>query len=124
MKFAIVAALFAAVSAADCPAKVVAQNFGTDNTCDEGSLDDDKTKTLQENWDFLAKTFPEACYKVGEKYIKWTCTDADIKAQVFTDDTCESLDTVATDHPVEKTFKWGECTKYADEYITISQPTS
>ena len=108
MKFAIVAALFATVSAAGtCPDTVVAQNFGTDNTCDAGSKDDAKTTALQENWDFLAKTFGEACYKVGDKYIKWTCDDTTIKAQVFTDAACESQDTVATDHPVEKTFEWG-----------------
>ena len=123
MKFAIVAALFATVSAAGtCPTKVVAANFGTDNKCEDANKDADKTKTLQENWDFLAKTFPETCYKVGDKYIKWTCDDTTIKAQVFTDAECKDQDTVATDHPVEKVFEWGKCTKYADEYITISKP--
>ena len=124
MKFAIIAALFAvsSVSADTCPEKVVVGAFGTDNTCDDANKDADKTKTLQENWDFLAKTFPEECYKVGTKYIKWTCTEESIKAEVFKDDACTEQDMVATDHPVEKEFKWDACTKYSDEFIKVSKP--
>ena len=121
MKFALAAALFAAVSAADCPASVKVSDFGADKTCDAGSLDADKTKVLQENWDFLAKTFSEKCYKVGDKYMKWTCTDDSITASVYKDEACSDPELVATDHPVKKEFVYGKCTQFAEGFITVEK---
>ena len=59
MKFAIAAALLGFISAFDvkCPNSLTVKNFGADDTCDEGSLDEEKTKNTQENWDYLVKTF-------------------------------------------------------------------
>ena len=110
-------AFFAAseVNAA-CPEKVTVTAF-TDNKCKDES---DKTKTIQQEWDFLAKTFSKSCYENGNEYLKWTCTDKSIKASVYEDKDC-SKKIMVGDHAVEMGYAYGECQKYGDLYLKVAE---
>ena len=114
MKYAALAAgaLIATVSAA-CPEKVTIKAFDDKKCTNENA----SSEQLQQDWDFLARIFNSGCYAVGDKFMKWECTDASISANIYKEDTCTTQEFVATEHPLKKEFKWGACTQYGTLWV-------
>ena len=111
------AAVLISTASAACPDHVTVEAFD-DKECTNTNT---STAQLQEDWDFLARVFNQGCYQVGDKYMQWECDSASIKASIYSDDTCKTQNYVAKGHPLEKEFKWGQCTQYGNLWIKINQ---